>query len=146
MKLRKKKLIEKFNLDNSYDYYKMLQKRHDNLNDSHTIIWKASTFLNKMYSLYPAKSLVNNIGFDGSGTHNKISDDTYKHNFLIEKKIMLERVTISENKEALRFIKNFYRIEKILYICNALKKIFSLFSNKRVINKFLYKVINYLKI
>jgi len=59
---------------------------------------------------------------------------------------MLERVTISENKEALRFIKNFYRIEKILYICNALKKIFSLFSNKRVINKFLYKVINYLKI
>jgi len=129
--IKKKKLIKKFNLNNSFDYYKMLQKRHDNMNDSHTIIWKASTFLNEMYSLYPAKSLINNIGFDGSGTHNKNSDDTYEHNFLVENKITLERVAIEENKKALTFIKNFYRIEKILYYYKLIKKKFLFFFNIR---------------
>ena len=30
------------------------QKKDKNLNDSHTLIWKTSTFLNQIYSLYPS--------------------------------------------------------------------------------------------
>ena len=111
--IKEKKLIKKFNLNNSFDYFKMLQKRHDNLNESHTIIWKASTFLNQMLSLYPSMSLVENIGFDGSGTHNKGTDNTHKHKFLLDKKIFIKKIKIEENVEVLKFIKNFYRIKKI---------------------------------
>ena len=126
--IKSKKLIKKFNLNNSFDYFKMLKKRHNKMNDSHTIIWKASTFVNEMFSLYSSKSLVNNIGFDGSGTHSKNTDDTHTHNFLAKSKILVKRVKIQENNEALKFIQNFYKIKKIQnFLDNLKKKIFSFF-------------------
>ena len=122
--IEKKKLIKKFNLNNSYDYFSMLKKRHKGLNDSHTIIWKASTFLNQMYSLYPSISLVKNIGFDGSGNHNKVPDTTHVHNFLQEKKIFIKRIKIEENLKAVKFLKKFYLVEKFK---KFLKKVLKLF-------------------
>tara|TARA_B100000965_G_scaffold282231_1_gene240105 strand:- start:1249 stop:2160 length:912 start_codon:yes stop_codon:yes gene_type:complete len=126
--IKKKNLVKKFNLNNSFNYFKMLEKRHQELNDSHTIIWKASTFLNQMYSLYPNTSLVENIGFDGLGTHNKIPDDTHKHKSLSESKIFVKKIKIEENIEVLKFIENFYRVKKI-------KNFFNRFI-KRLINFF----------
>ena len=38
-------------------------------NDSWAIRWYASAFLAEKLTLYPGASLVQNIGFDGSGTH-----------------------------------------------------------------------------
>lgn len=64
--LKDKKL---FNYDNSYDYTGMVSNQlHAKIN-SWAIFWYASVFLKGGVTLYPAKSLVENIGFDGSGTH-----------------------------------------------------------------------------
>lgn len=70
-------LKREFNFNNTYDYFKMLENQILGLNNSWAIRWYASMFLQNHLTLYPGKSLVNNIGFDNSGTHsdsNKIFD------------------------------------------------------------------------
>ena len=68
-------LSKGFDLDFSFPYTKMLKEQTERKNQSWAIRWQASCYLNKMYCAYPPKSLVANIGFDGSGTHSKQSSD-----------------------------------------------------------------------
>jgi len=58
-----------FDYDNSYPYSEMVALQLKGEINSWAIYWYASTFKKEGLTLYPAKSLVNNIGFDGSGTH-----------------------------------------------------------------------------
>lgn len=62
-----------FNRRGRIDYIKMLEDQIIGKNNSWAIRWHASIFLNKMYCLYPVKSLIRNIGLDGSGTHSGFS-------------------------------------------------------------------------
>ena len=47
----------------------MLEDQINGRNDSWAIRWHASTWLADQLTLYPGRSLVQNIGFDSSGTH-----------------------------------------------------------------------------
>jgi hypothetical protein len=58
-----------FNLRGAYDYYGMLLKQSRGQVDSWAIRWYLSVFLRQGLVLYPARTLVYNAGFDGSGTH-----------------------------------------------------------------------------
>ena len=69
LELREKSLTRKFDLDGAYPYTKMLERTANGQLDSWAIRWHASMFLSEKYSLYPAKSLVENMGRDGSGVH-----------------------------------------------------------------------------
>jgi hypothetical protein len=72
--LKSKDLINEFNMNGAYPFYKMLTDQVAGANDSWAIRWHASTFLKNMYTLYPGKSLVQNIGNDSSGTHCQVSN------------------------------------------------------------------------
>ena len=63
-----------FNLNGAYDYFDLLRQYFDKKNDAWDIRWYLSVFLNNGLSLFPQKSLVRNIGFDGSGVHCPLSD------------------------------------------------------------------------
>ncbi len=63
------KLRFEFDLNGSYPYYKMLCRQRNGEINSFAIRWYLSVFLKRGLTLYPASSLVANIGFDGSGTH-----------------------------------------------------------------------------
>jgi hypothetical protein len=65
--LRNKNLVKEFNFNNSYPYSKMLQDQVLGKNDSWAIRWYASVFLEDKLTLYPSRSLVQNIGMDSSG-------------------------------------------------------------------------------
>jgi hypothetical protein len=67
--LRKKKLINEFNLMGNFKYSKILKDQIEHKIDSWAIRWHASMFLNEKYTVFPNVSLVKNTGFDGSGTH-----------------------------------------------------------------------------
>ncbi|MBE8233323.1 MAG: glycosyltransferase family 2 protein [Endozoicomonadaceae bacterium] len=71
----KKRLTRKFNVDNSYGHWELLLKEIKGLVDSWDIRWQASIFINQGLILYPGKSLVQNIGFDGSGVHCGVSTE-----------------------------------------------------------------------
>jgi len=58
-----------FDLHGSYGYKQMLQDQIEGKNNSWAIRWYASAFLKNKFTLNPGKSLVQNIGFDGTGTH-----------------------------------------------------------------------------
>ncbi|OYZ76265.1 MAG: glycosyl transferase [Polaromonas sp. 17-63-33] len=67
--LNNKKLAELFDFNGSYPFTKMLEDQIEGKNNSWAIRWNASVFLKDKLTLYPGKSLVSNIGNDGSGTH-----------------------------------------------------------------------------
>ena len=60
-----------FDMDGAYDYFSMLEAQLAGKIDSWAIRWYLSVFVNEGMVLYPRKSLVQNIGFDGSGTHTR---------------------------------------------------------------------------
>lgn len=68
-RLREQRRETEFNLDGSYDYVGMLEGRIAGRNQSWAVLWYATAFLKGKLALYPGKSLVQNVGFDGSGTH-----------------------------------------------------------------------------
>jgi len=67
--LKDRKLCRAFDFDGAYGYTQMLRDQIAGCNNSWAIRWHASAFLDEMMTLYPGKSLVHNIGNDGSGTH-----------------------------------------------------------------------------
>lgn len=64
-------LKNKFNLDGHYQYFDMLEKQLRGEIDSWAIIWNLNVFMKNGLVLFPTRSLVSNIGFDGSGRHCK---------------------------------------------------------------------------
>ena len=62
-------LKRRFNLDDAYDYFGMLEAQLAGNIDSWAIRWYLSVFRQQGLALYPKKTLVDNFGFDGSGEH-----------------------------------------------------------------------------
>jgi GT2 family glycosyltransferase len=62
-------LRRSFNINGKYPYFKMLESQKSNKVDSWAIRWYLSVFLVNGLVLYPRKSLVQNLGFDGSGVN-----------------------------------------------------------------------------
>jgi hypothetical protein len=67
--LRRRKMLRAFDFNDSYAYSTMLENQIKGTNDSWAVRWYASAFLAGKLTLYPGRSLVNNIGNDDSGTH-----------------------------------------------------------------------------
>lgn len=59
----------RFNMNGAFDFYAMLAQQMRGISDSWAIRWYWSVFRNQGLVLYPPASLVENTGFDGSGTH-----------------------------------------------------------------------------
>lgn len=65
-------LRSKFDLDGAYDFFKMLEQQARGMVDSWAIRWYLSVFLIQGLVLYPARSLVQNTGFDAGRTHGAV--------------------------------------------------------------------------
>lgn len=64
-----RKMRSRFDLDDSYEYFNMMKRQKAGEVDSWAIRWYWSVFKNRGCVLFPPVSHVNNIGFDGSGSH-----------------------------------------------------------------------------
>ncbi len=105
--IESKKLTSEFDLNKSYPYTKMLREQISGLNHSWAIRWYASAFIKNKLCLYPGKSLVNNIGTDGSGTHDG-STDVY-NTVVVQNPIILKDLKIEVNKSALSKMTNYFK-------------------------------------
>lgn len=104
--LKRLNLLDKFDLDGNYKFSNMLRSQIRGEIDSWAIRWHASIFLANKLTLHPTKSLVLNIGNDGSGEHcNASSAYDVSVNF---QKPRIHEMEISESIEALDAYKNFY--------------------------------------
>ena len=67
--LESRRLTRRFDFNGNYRFTRMLRRQVEGKNNSWAIRWNASLFLKDMLSLNVGRSLVQNNGFDGSGTH-----------------------------------------------------------------------------
>lgn len=120
-------IIEKkleFNFDHQgvTNNIKMLKRQIKGDVDSWAIRWHASTFLQNKLTLYPGKSLVNNIGMGGESTHMKKKTfiyDTEIYNSPIE----LKNIPIEENIFINEVIEKFFISIKPNFIKRYYKKL-----------------------
>ena len=75
--LNARRLEYTFDFDGTMGFTQMLKDQIAEKNDSWAVRWHASCFLRDRLILYPCRSLVENIGHDGSGTHAKARDHSY---------------------------------------------------------------------
>ena len=68
-RIQSRGLLRAFNANSPNSYIKMLKDQIAGRNHSWFVRWHAAGFLQQMLTLYPAQSLVRNIGIDGSGVH-----------------------------------------------------------------------------
>jgi hypothetical protein len=109
-KLVSQRKQREFDFDNSYPYMQMLKDQIAGKNNSWAIRWYASVFLADKLTLYPGVTLVNNIGFDGSGTHcGKGNDFNSEH---IEEKVSVRRIPTQENMECRKIIARYFKAIK----------------------------------
>ena len=67
--LEERNLTHRFDFNNTYGYTRMLRRQIEGKNNSWAIRWNASLFLTDILSLNAGRSLIQNNGFDGSGTN-----------------------------------------------------------------------------
>lgn len=103
--LEKRKLTRYFDFNGNYPFTRMLRRQIAGQNNSWAIRWNASLFLADILSLNVGKSLIQNTGFDGSGTNcggGGLYDSTLWQQPLPVKLIS----PIEENKAARRVFEN----------------------------------------
>jgi hypothetical protein len=120
-KIFKSDRVKEFNFDNNYNFYKMLTD-NKKIKKSWAINWYASTFIMNLLTLYPAKTLVKNIGL--IGTNNSKSNINFNSTL--------------DNK-----FRNFQKLEEVedLYAKKRMKK----FLRKCRFNEYKIKIFNLFK-
>ena len=105
--LKEKKLTKAFDFNGKYPYTRMLKRQIAGRNNSWAIRWNASLFLNNKLSLNTGKSLIYNIGFDGSGMHSG-SQDFYNMGLFDGELEIKKPEMIKESVDARKQFENFY--------------------------------------
>lgn len=100
-------LTRQFDFDGAYGYTRMLRRQVEGLNNSWAIRWNASLFLADVLSLNVGRSLVQNTGFDGSGTHCN-NDSPYASTLYTDVLPVVRIDPIEENLQARRTLARFY--------------------------------------
>ncbi|HED08606.1 MAG TPA: glycosyltransferase [Ignavibacteria bacterium] len=115
-----KKLAYGFDHNGTTNNIKMLKRQIKGEVDSWAIRWHASAFLQNRLTLYPGKSLINNIGMGGESTHLK-KTNIYETD-IYNKPIELKDIPIEENLYAKKEIEKFFTSIKPNFIKRYYKK------------------------
>lgn len=121
------RMINRFNLDGSKNFWNQVIQNHQCIKDTWAIHWYATIFLNNRLCINPARSLVSNIGLDGTGT-NCTRGNGYVGSFdlnELSEKIVFP-VNIEESELAFERIKNYHlSLRPQLYrrVLNKIRKI-----------------------
>ena len=105
--LEQRVLTRDFDFNGSADYTRMLRDQISGRNDSWAVRWYAAAFLEDRLTLYPGRSLVKNIGADGSGTHTGVTDVFDVR--LTEDPVKATRIAIEESKAARALVEKYFR-------------------------------------
>lgn len=116
-----RKKEKEFDFNNSYPYVQMLKDQIAGKNNSWAVRWYASAFLADKLTLYPSRSLVNNIGFDGSGSHCGTGE---KFNSMVtSKQVSVNKTIAIENSYAKKMMANYLKRTSEKQIIKMIKKI-----------------------
>lgn len=116
-----KGLRNRFNLEGGYDWYSILVRQtSERAYNSWAICWYWTVFKNRGLTLFPKTSLVENIGFDGSGVH--CGDDNIKFRLDPNARIENLKTDIEENMYIRKKVSFYMKIDKIKASVRKYKK------------------------
>ena len=105
--LEQRKLTYTFDFNGKYGFTRMLRRQIEGKNNSWAIRWNASLFLNDILSLNVGRSLVQNEGFDGSGT-NCGGGGLYASHLYLEPLAVNKIIPVVENQKARQVFIGYY--------------------------------------
>ena len=97
--MQKRQLTHAFDMNGKYGFTRMLRRQIEGKNNSWAIRWNASLFLKDILSLNVGRSLVQNEGFDGSGT-NCGGGGLYASNLYMQQLPVIPISPVEENLKA----------------------------------------------
>jgi hypothetical protein len=115
------KFENEFNYDGAYNFSAMLRSQTQGKIDSWAIRWYASALLTGKLTLYPGRSLVQNIGNDSSGTHCGTTD--FFSGAIADRPIAIGGIPIMENIEARSSVTKFLAANKKSLLRRAMQKV-----------------------
>lgn len=127
-----KPMRKAFSFNDTYHFWNQLENNRKGLIDTWFIYWYASTFLRNGLALFPSRSLVKNIGHDGTGVHCG-SNDRFFDTPLSEKPILVMQQDAIETEEAIK--KHYQYFLKTGIMTNPISRL-----PKRVIYYLKYKI------
>jgi FkbM family methyltransferase len=110
-KLLQKKKWDHFTLSGNNSNENQLNQNISGQKKTWAVRWNASVELNDGFCLHPTRSLVNNLGFDGTGENCPDSESDYFHLDLAES-IEVDSITLNESVEAIGAMTAFYENQK----------------------------------
>lgn len=99
--------FKRYNLDGVTDMFSQIEENLNGTLHTWAIKWYSTIFLNKGLCLYPQYSVVDNIGFDGSGEHCFAPDELYRTDLC--ESVDVFKISLRENRDAYNYLKRFYR-------------------------------------
>lgn len=124
--LKRRGLTTQFDLNGAYPFTQMLSDQISGRNNSWAIRWHASVFLKNKFTLYPGKSLVLNIGNDGSGENCGVTDK-FSSDLAMRAVQLSDEVTVEENIYVFQMFEKYFNNPKIGFIekmKSTIRKIF----------------------
>lgn len=115
--------IYKFDFDGVAEMWKQVQLNKQGKINTWCIFFYATMFINNGLCLYPKKSLVRNIGHDGSGTHCSTSSE-YTEQVLSNEPVIIEKKPVIENKITLNEIRQYFKLKQPGYLKRIIKFFF----------------------
>ena len=103
--IKKRNLLDILNINTIHGFEKQLIDNIEGRLYTWFIKWNASVILEGGYSLYPKYSLVQNVGFDGSGEH--CESTSIFSEPVNDTRILVRKSKIEFNKNAIRALKKF---------------------------------------
>lgn len=104
--ITEKGLLDKFNIEGTENFASQLERCITGELNTWATKWYSTVFLNEGLCLHPKKSLVKNIGWDGSGMHTNINFD-YSIDEPLES-LEVRPLPLIENEEVRALARKFY--------------------------------------
>lgn len=123
--LKSRGLLASFDRVGPGTFVKMLQAQINGSNNSWFIRWHASLYLAGRRSLAPTRSLINNIGLDGTGVH---CSQWLFDPFRVEPSATAIRITTIPDAVDVKFdaaLRRFFRKSRVLRYVNAIYRLMS---------------------
>jgi len=104
--IKSKEEMYRFNVDNSYNYYAQYLKNLNGNSETWGIRWYMSNFKNQKLTLFPNKTLIQNIGHDDSG-ENCSSESSFNTSQLADS-IKVDRIQVAESISSRKFLVDYF--------------------------------------
>lgn len=107
LELKDKDLLDRFNIEGTENFANQLERNISGALHTWAIKWYATVFLKNGFCLHPKKSIVNNIGCDGSGVHFDINFDYQTRHPATS--IDVKSIPIEEEQNVRELARRFYK-------------------------------------